>query len=146
MANGGKEKMGVPIFMEGSLISFENGDPRIPKLLGTGGPENGDPGSLFWGSHFCMTPVRGTVTCLYWTLCAAIWMPAFLMWPYYACTSHLAIFLDYVVTIFSCLVCGSLENKKKEGMTIGQFLNMLILTCTIIVVHVKLMFLVLIDR
>ena len=45
--------MGVPNFMEGSLISYEIGDPRVPKILGNWGPgsltsyENGDPGSPF---------------------------------------------------------------------------------------------------
>ena len=39
--------------MEGSLISYEIGDPRVPKILGNWGPgsltsyENGDPGSPF---------------------------------------------------------------------------------------------------
>ena len=70
-----KNSMGVPDFMEGSLISYkigdprvpkilenwgpgslilyENGDPRVPKILGNWGPgslilyENGDPGSPF---------------------------------------------------------------------------------------------------
>ena len=47
--------MGVPNFMEGSLISYEIGDPGVPKILGNWGPgfpisyENGDPGSPFWG-------------------------------------------------------------------------------------------------
>ena len=50
-----EKKMGVPNFMEGSLISYEIGDPRVPKILGNWGPgsltsyENGDPGSPFWG-------------------------------------------------------------------------------------------------
>ena len=50
-----RKKMGVPNFMEGSLISYEIGDPRVPKILGNWGPgsltsyENGDPGSPFWG-------------------------------------------------------------------------------------------------
>ena len=46
---------GVPNFMEGSLISCEIGDPRVPKILGNWGPrslisyDNGDPGSPFLG-------------------------------------------------------------------------------------------------
>ena len=47
-----EKKMGVPNFMEGSLISYEIGDPRVPKILGNWGPgsltsyENGD--RLLW--------------------------------------------------------------------------------------------------
>ena len=43
--------MGVPIFMTGSPISYENGAPRVPKIIliwGPGSPtsyEIGDPGS-----------------------------------------------------------------------------------------------------
>ena len=50
-----KKKMGVPNLMEGSLISYEIGDPGVPKILGNWGPvsltsyENGDPGTPFWG-------------------------------------------------------------------------------------------------
>ena len=45
--------MGVPNFIEGSLISYESGDPRVPKILWNWGPgplisyENRDPGSSF---------------------------------------------------------------------------------------------------
>ena len=59
-----KQKHGVPNFMEGSLISYEIGDPGVTKILGNWGPgppisyENGDPGPQFhmkmgtWGPHF----------------------------------------------------------------------------------------------
>ena len=43
-----KKKMGVPNFMEGSLISW-NWGPRSPILY-----ENGDQGSPFWGSLFSL--------------------------------------------------------------------------------------------
>ena len=46
MANVSKTKnnsMGVPNFMEGSLISFGIGDPRVPKIL-----EIGDPDPLYF--------------------------------------------------------------------------------------------------
>ena len=33
-----QNKMGVPNFMEGSLTSYEIGDPRVPKILGNWGP------------------------------------------------------------------------------------------------------------
>ena len=42
--------MGVPDFMEGSLISYGIGDPKVPKIL-----EIGDPGSAFGGPHFHLT-------------------------------------------------------------------------------------------
>ena len=51
-------------FMEGSLTSYEIGDPRVPKILGNWGPrsltsyENGDPGSPF-----------SLDTGAYWILC-----------------------------------------------------------------------------
>ena len=53
-----KSCMGVPNFMEGSLISYEIGDPMVPKILLNWGPrslisyKNGDPWSPFWGSPF----------------------------------------------------------------------------------------------
>ena len=46
--------------MEGSLISYEIGDPRVPKILENWGPgslslyKNGDPGSPFWGAPFSL--------------------------------------------------------------------------------------------
>ena len=49
--------MGDPDFMEGSLISYEIGDPGVLKILGNWGRgslisyENGDP-----GAHFHLTP------------------------------------------------------------------------------------------
>ena len=60
--------MGDPDFMEGSLISYEIGDPGVLKILGNWGRgslisyENGDPGAhfhltpggnQFWGVRFC---------------------------------------------------------------------------------------------
>ena len=33
-----KKNMGVPNFMEGSLIPYEIGDPGVPKILGNWGP------------------------------------------------------------------------------------------------------------
>ena len=51
--NNNKKNMGVPNFMEGSLIPYEIWDPGVPKILGNWGPgfpvsyENGDPGSPF---------------------------------------------------------------------------------------------------
>ena len=50
-----KKNMGVPNFMEGSLIPYEIGDPGVPKILENWGPgspisyENGDPGFPFGG-------------------------------------------------------------------------------------------------
>ena len=50
--------MGVPDFMEVSLISYKIGDPRVPKILGNWGPgflisyENGTRGPHFGGSPF----------------------------------------------------------------------------------------------
>ena len=50
-----QNKIGIPNFKEGSLISYEIGDPRVPKILRNWGSrsltsyENGDSGSPFWG-------------------------------------------------------------------------------------------------
>ena len=50
-----KSCMGVPNFMEGSLISYEIGDPMVPPKIFNWGSrslisyKNGDPGSPFWG-------------------------------------------------------------------------------------------------
>ena len=64
MANFSKTKnnsMGVPDFMEGSLILYGIGDPRVSKILEIGNPgpltsyKNGDPGSTFGGPHFHLT-------------------------------------------------------------------------------------------
>ena len=63
-----KQKHGVPNFMEGSLISYEIGDPGVTKILENWGPgppisyENGDLGPQFHmkmgtrGPHFGRSP------------------------------------------------------------------------------------------
>ena len=40
----------------------------------------------------------------------AIWMPACIVWLYYASSSTLVVFGPF----FFCLVCGPLEKKKKK--------------------------------
>ena len=57
---------GSPILWKNPLIWYENGDPKVPKILGNWGPrslisyENGDPGSPFSHDTILLSPLRVT--------------------------------------------------------------------------------------
>ena len=57
-SNNNKKTMGVPDFVEESLISYESGDPRVPPKFGELGPlfhiKNATQGPHFEGSPFSL--------------------------------------------------------------------------------------------